>query len=515
MGDLRRRYLEIDPRTLGVLRIALAALLLFDLAKRCPGIDLWHVNSGLLPNHRLLWQPESPYQISYLFALWTESQVHVAFAITALVYLGFLLGYRTRLMHVLSWFGLLSLQTRVGLVANGGDYVFGTLLLWSAFLPLGRRYSLDALLAREQTDGAEAERPIRSLAVAALLLQLSVIYLFNAVNKSGPTWSEGSAVHYLLHQARIVTALGIWARQHVPGQVFAALTHGTLVVEYALPVLILWPWFGAWPRRLAIFIIWTFHGGIAMLTNLGVFSPTMMVFALALLSPEDHRWLAARPRFAHLLARARERVQSLLERVRLREPAPLPLPARETPLGLRVARARTGLREATIAALLVCAASQLVRENEDVLTAFIHRQPRAIRAVVGYLRLNQGWGMFAPDAPRDDMWIVVDAVTEAGHHLDPFNRRASRVADPGLRSVPERLAQNVYFCDYTVRIPGERHFHQALEDWIFDHHRRTRQPGEKIQRFEAHLIEHDSPRPGSSEPVNLRSHVFLRAERDR
>ena len=49
-------------------------------------------------------------------------------------------------------------------------------------------------------------------------------------------------------------------------------------------------------------------------------------------------------------------------------------------------------------------------------------------------------------APRDDMWIVVDAVTEDGRHIDPYNEAASLHADPTLRTIPERLGQNYYWC---------------------------------------------------------------------
>src|SRR6185436_10236188 len=97
-------------------------------------------------------------------------------------------GYRTRLTHALSWCSLLSLHTRVDLLANGGDYVLCTLLLWTLFLPLGRCSSLDALRARLDA-GREASReepePVVSLAVLALMLQLAVIYAFNAVHKDG------------------------------------------------------------------------------------------------------------------------------------------------------------------------------------------------------------------------------------------------------------------------------------------------------------------------------------------
>jgi hypothetical protein len=52
-----RRYLTVDPRSLGLGRIALALVLLLDLARRIPGLALWYSNDGLLPNHMMLWRP--------------------------------------------------------------------------------------------------------------------------------------------------------------------------------------------------------------------------------------------------------------------------------------------------------------------------------------------------------------------------------------------------------------------------------------------------------------------------
>lgn len=501
MSGWRQRYLSIDPRTLGLLRIALGLLLLLDLAKRAGGIGLWYVNSGLLPNHRLLWQPRTPYQLSYLYSLFTVPQVEVAFALMALVYLAFLLGLRTRLMHLLAWLCLLSLHTRADMLANGGDYVFCTLVLWSAFLPLGRRFSLDALRRAQPIapEPAPDTRPVVSLAALALYLQLAVIYLFNALHKQGETWREGSAVHYLVHQARIVTAFGVWLSEHAPLELMRALSYGTLVVEYAIPLLILLPWLGAWPRRVAVVVIWSFHGSIALLANLGVFSPVMMVFALALISREDWRWLEGRASFQRLHASS----------LALFAAARSHLPLRAAELTLDWARSRVWLREGTLALLLVLALSQLIRENRAMPRWAAHEQPRFVRAAISYLRLNQGWSMFAPEAPDGDMWLVIDAVTADGRHLDPLNARGSRVADARLRVVPRRLDHDVFFCDYVARIVGDGVLHDSLSEWIFDHHRRVRRPADRIVRFDAYVVEHDSPPLGAETPTNTRSHVFL------
>jgi hypothetical protein len=291
----------------------------------------------------------------------------------------------------------------------------------------------------------------------------------------------------MLHQARIVTALGVWVREHAPAGLLQALAYGTLVVELAIPILILSPWFRVWCSRLAILLIWGLHSNIAVLANLGIFSPVMMVFALSLLRKEDFEWLAARwPIF---------RVQSVVA-------APAPQNSRFEHVLVRI-------REVTVGFLMLCATSQLINENGARLGSLAHEQPSPIRATLSYLRLNQGWSMFAPDAPRSDSWVVVDAVTESGRHIDPFNRRASDVSDPSLRSIPPRLGQDVFFCDYTVRIVEDGEFHDPLQEWIMNHWRRVHRADEKFVRFDAYVIENQSPPLGQLEPTQTTSRVFL------
>ncbi len=48
-------------------------------------------------------------------------------------------------MQFLALVCVLSLHSRVTLLENGGDWMLGELALWTAFLPLGRRFSVDAV----------------------------------------------------------------------------------------------------------------------------------------------------------------------------------------------------------------------------------------------------------------------------------------------------------------------------------------------------------------------------------
>ena len=300
LSFLRRNFFTIDPRTLGVLRIALASLLLVDLAKRTYVLRLFYVNSGLLPNHRVLWQPPREHMFSFLLGLSATAEVQIAFALIALVYLCFLLGYRTRVMHVLSWLSLVSLQMRADILCSGADFVFSDLVLWSAFLPLGRRFSLDAVL-RSLRSGNDTDlqglryvssaprdtRPVVSLGVLALIMQLVIIYFFNTVQKNGANWRDGTAVYWLVHQERIVTAFGLWARETLPLWTFQSLSYATLVVEGAIPLLILSPWGRPWTRRIAIVCMLSMHFGMALMSNLGLFSPIMMTYSLCLIEARD------------------------------------------------------------------------------------------------------------------------------------------------------------------------------------------------------------------------------------
>jgi len=612
---LRRSYCAVDPRTLGLVRIVLGILLLIDLAKRSCVLSLFYTNDGLIPNHRSLWQPLREYSFSFLFAFSRASEVRWVFAFIAVVYLCFLLGYRTRLMHALSWICLMSLELRVDMLSSGADFVFTQLLLWTAFLPMGRRFSVDSLRASLRLPNASFEdlarraaalrptEPVVSLAFLAATLQLSVIYAFNTIAKNGSTWHDGSAVWWLVHQERIVTYLGLFAREHLPIWFFQGLSYGTLVIEGALPLLILSPWGRPWTRRAVIVLVVGLHGGMALLSNLGMFSPVMMAFSLLFLSRQDWEawerrgqarpslrvyveettgvcWQAARlwvrldlfrrsqlqpmaaialtgehggyaversdgtrlvlepalrclvsvlpfgflwrilagalrPISAPLLRRiGRERTLWSRELGLAPMAAASALPSTSSaPLVQKLSRLRAGARELAVAWLMVVATSQVLNENASIPEFLKHSQPRLIRASVDYFRLNQGWSMFAPDAPTWDRALVIDAVTQDGRHIDPYNQLASRVPDPSLRTIPKRLGYAAAYCDYAAAIVDNPLMHEPLHEWILNYHRRTRRKQDRIERYDAYVIEQESPAPGEDTPRAVTARVFLRERR--
>jgi predicted DCC family thiol-disulfide oxidoreductase YuxK len=314
IGRLRRgftwfeeTYCRADLRWLGVFRILLGILLTVDLLRRWAVARDFYTNDGVLPNHFSLFRPLGRDVFSLYHAFSTLPEVNVAFALTLIVFLLFTVGYRSRLFHLLSLICITSLNSRNLLVENGGTVVVNLLCFWTLFFPLGKRLSVDALLAsmRRDVEHDSADlnrRPAESdeantyysLVVFALLLQWSAIYFFNVVHKSGEGWRNGSAIYWFLHQDRIVTWFGILAREHAPYWLLQGFTYATLAIEGALAVVLLIPRHQVWFRRLALILAVALHGGIAATSRLGPFSYAMTIFFVWTLGREDWSWVKRR-----------------------------------------------------------------------------------------------------------------------------------------------------------------------------------------------------------------------------
>ena len=300
------QYMTVDARSLGFGRIILSLILLFDLWHRARVITLFYSNQGLIPNHMMMWRPPTQWMFSFFFILSNPDEVAVGFALCGLVYLALLVGWRTRLMQWLAVIAVMSLHSRVTLLENGGDWMLGELALWTAFLPLGKRFSVDAIRAslrqRRETSAAQLgerkamEVPISvgvvSLAVLALAMEIANAYIFNAAHKGGATWKYGTAVHYVMHQDRMCTPLAVWIRPYMTGWLSKAMSWGALGTEIMLPLVLLSPVAKVSARRIAIPAIIGLHLGFQLFINLGLFSWAMIGYTPFLLTGADWEAMA-------------------------------------------------------------------------------------------------------------------------------------------------------------------------------------------------------------------------------
>jgi hypothetical protein len=299
--DLRDFYFTFDRRTLGMTRIFLGVFLIFDLLRRTTDWFWMFADDGVLPTHHNLWRPQSS-GFSVFNAFSTHTELVALWLLGLGIYLCLLVGYKTKVAQVLAAIYVASMNGRVLLIENGGYVVHNLLMLWTAFLPLGDRFSVDALQASLKTQREEGAadlndrdkgvaewrtRPFVTIIGLVIILQLSAIYAFNVIHKTGPAWHDGTAVHYVLYVDRMVTPIIGWSREHTPTFVAIFLTKMVMAFEAGIPVALLSPLARVWAKRLAVIFVNVLHVGFGSSFVLGPFAWALCVFSTLLLGTED------------------------------------------------------------------------------------------------------------------------------------------------------------------------------------------------------------------------------------
>ena len=163
---------------------------------------------------------ESEYFLSFYFLSGRVFGVSIIFFFHFLVTFLWMIGYKTRLMGVLVWLFMLSLQARNPFVLNSGDVYMRAVLFWCLFLPMGRRYSVDQMLNEWREESfeqnmiinpnfslsqpfkkiKESENQFFNASTFSLLFQIFFLYFFSVFFKNGDAWVKTlEATRYALH----------------------------------------------------------------------------------------------------------------------------------------------------------------------------------------------------------------------------------------------------------------------------------------------------------------------------
>ena len=121
--------------------------------------------------------------------------------------------------------------------------------------------------------------------------------------------------------------------------------------------------------------------------------------------------------------------------------------------------------------------------------------------LIGYTRMLEGWGMFAPEPPYDDGRLVVDGRTVDGRKLDPFTGETPEF-DP---ESPRGWGHDQLWCDYSNHIhwqhnQGRRVF---LKNYLLNRHVYEHRPQDQLLSFDVWWIQDKSPKPGEKHGVAL------------
>lgn len=312
MGPLRTirdHWLRIDARSLGLFRVVMGIVLLGDLIRRFRFAKEFYSNDGVLPNHNHLYNLKEGAQVwSVLHAFSSVAEAQTALVFIGFFYACFLVGWRTRAFQVVAALSLTSLASRNVLLDNAGDYLAIALLVFTCFLPLGSRFSLDNLLVslhdrdekgppalndrrRASEDAIWGARAPgwtpTSLAAFAVLAQIAVVYLaMGLLQRKSEAWRDGTALYYALNVERWVSGAGASARHLLGPGALAAWTRAFNAAELAIPALIFVPVAPRLTRGLAIGLILFTGLTLGVFFSLGLVGWTLVASA-ALLVPRD------------------------------------------------------------------------------------------------------------------------------------------------------------------------------------------------------------------------------------
>ncbi|GAB4534952.1 MAG: hypothetical protein Tsb0019_36540 [Roseibium sp.] len=273
-----RDILGIDLRTLALFRVLLGFYLLIDLVMRARDLGAHYTDAGILPRNL---------QIEFLHAAtWS---LHLAsgtawfqallFGAAGLAAAGLIAGWRTRLMTVISWVLMLSVQNRNTFILSGEDNLALLMLFWAMFLPLGARYSVDAALDRTTRFAGNA---YATVATAALLVQGMSMYFFSALLKTHPIWvPDGTAVHYALQLDYLVTPFALWFRQFQDAM--QGLTYYVYALELVGPILMFSPVFHRTLRMVFMLAFISMHLAFLLFLEIGFFPVISIIMNLTFL----------------------------------------------------------------------------------------------------------------------------------------------------------------------------------------------------------------------------------------
>jgi predicted DCC family thiol-disulfide oxidoreductase YuxK len=199
--------------------------------------------------------------------------------------IAFTVGWHSRLSSILTFLFVCGIHERNLLAFDGADNVIRVMLFWAMFMPLGARYSVDAVLRSAKGKETITHAPAFPMRIGQI--QIGWVYLNSFMHKwgGGSQWHDGTALHYALGLDHLFTRdLGQWLFEkrwfYVPGTYFTVLMEGSFLV------LCFFPFWQPKLKAVALVMGTALHAGIWATMNVGNFSYLMPLTFPLLFEPE-------------------------------------------------------------------------------------------------------------------------------------------------------------------------------------------------------------------------------------
>jgi len=408
----------IDTRALAAFRMLMGLLIVGDVIARSRNFSFYYTDGGVL-SASLTQQLTSDGAFSVFYYTSDPTVMAGVFVVTALVGVVLALGYQTRVMTVVAFLLVISFDHQNALVTSYADLLFRLLLFWAIFLPLGERWSIDAVHAASDSGEESADsgprKMVVGLASAAILAQMITMYVVNGVHKAqSDMWGTTDVAPLVLGIDEMTFLLGDFMRQFPTLLGYGGvLWYYMMLTAWALVIL---------RGKARIAFVGLFVGGhlsFAVTVRIGAFAYVALAGLLLFLPPSFWNVVERRGRQIWLSLAARTGASVSRESIG-RRVASLPSPRIESPVADRGVRvALTVILMVGVLAVLVVPAVGVAPVADDV-----DGTHDSIDATVDALSIDQpAWSVFAPSPRTSDRYYVVAAMTEDGEEYDLFNDR--------------------------------------------------------------------------------------------
>ncbi|MFP8953445.1 HTTM domain-containing protein [Natrialbaceae archaeon A-arb3/5] len=400
---------RIDTRTLAVFRIFVGLLIVADILLRSRNFAYYYTDDGAVPQDLAVALSSDGAFSVYHFTS-DPTVIAALFALQILVAIQLIVGYKTRLATIVSFLLVISLDHHNPLVTSYADILFRLLLFWAIFLPLGERWSIDAVHADRSPRAS-----IANAASALILFQMVYMYIVNGYHKAQEElWISGDATPLVMGLDDMTFLLAEYVREFP-----TLLQLGGLMWFYMLLFSWLLILLVGRKRMLFAFLFVGGHAMFAVTVRIGAFA--YVALAGLLLFFQAQTWRDGKTLLGYAgvdTARISARL-SRLERVADAVPS-LQLSDE------RIQRARSAAYDVSLA---------LVVASMIVFMLFTYLPMGAVLGddvtpeeeiddVASIVAVDQPtWTVFAPTPRTTDRYYVFPAKTADGDLIDVYNER--------------------------------------------------------------------------------------------
>ncbi len=272
----------LDTKALAIMRIAMALIILVDIATQIPFLTELFTSNGIVPPDVIA----SEFSLQNLRTIHTLSGELWYLVVLLIIHIGVTisrwLGWKTKTMWFFVWFMTYSFHNVNPLYQYGFDELIHITLFRTMFLPMGKVWALDAIKEFWSIEGKAYQ--FGSIASIWLILHLIGLYTVAMwLRAEGIIQAENhTRLYNILHHTYMVRPIGEAIRSSLT--LSQILLWVTIIVESCMRLFWLIPTRRDISRKISVSIFILRHLGLRVAMDVGLFPLASIVILLGLYS---------------------------------------------------------------------------------------------------------------------------------------------------------------------------------------------------------------------------------------